>query len=160
MSKSNRSGKPKPPANPSEPTPSPWLEVYERIAPWAEITCIGEDHRDIMQDVMEKALTVSPHGHPCPDAWFKTCVRNRYLSIKKRQSNADMDAVSTQSGTYHMADVREVLEGIEPWKRDLFELHYLHGVPVGIISRQVLLNTNAIYTAINEAADIVKARLK
>jgi len=134
--------------------------VYERIAPWAEITCIGEDHRDIMQDVMEKALTVSPYGHPCPDAWFKTCVRNRYLALKKSQSRQTTGEVSTQSGTYQIADVREVLNGIEPWKRDLFELHYLHGIPVGVISRQVLLNVNVIYSAINEAADVVKARLK
>jgi len=134
--------------------------VYERIEPWAEITCIGEDHRDIMQDVMEKALTIPPDGHPCPDAWFKTCICNRYLSIKKEQNLQSTGGVSTQSGTYEIADVREVLNGIEPWKRDLFELHYLHGIPIGVISRQVFLNVNVIYSAINEAADIVKSRLK
>jgi len=155
MSKSKRSGKRTPPTNPSK-----WVEVYERCATWAEITCVGEDHRDIMQDVIEKVLTGAPQDHPNPDAYFKVAIRNRYFTVLKERQKIMPDAVSTQSGTYQIAEVRDALSGIEAWKSGLFELHYIHGLGVPILARQIGLGRTIVYDAINEVAEIVKARLK
>lgn len=158
MSKSKRNIKQAPSSFRSN-DPDLWLSVYQRVEPWAQITCIGEDYRDIMQDVMATALEIGPSDHPNADAWFKLCVRNRFLAIKKRQRKESMDAISTSTGTYQMADVNEVLNGVEFWKRGLFELHYMHGVPVQVICKQVGLNAAIVYNAINEVANIVKDRL-
>lgn len=159
MSKSKKISKPKPSSFPSKNSDL-WLDVYNRVEPWAQITCIGEDHRDIMQDVMAIALEIGPSNHPNADAWFKLCVRNRFLAIKKKQRSESMDRVSTDSGTYQMSDVNEVLNGVEYWKRGLFELHYLHGVPVTVICKQIGLNSTIIYNAINSVALTVKKRLQ
>ena len=158
MSKSKRPSAKKPNTSPSDNSHL-WTETYNVVLPWAELICLGQDHRDIMQDVMEKALTSAPQDHPNPVAWFRAAVRNRYLNIVRDQELRRGAAISTPSGNYQIASIDEALEGVDWFDAEVFKLHYVHGVPVMAICLQIKSNKTTVYDAINRAAEAVKQRL-
>jgi len=136
-----------------------WTSVYSVVEGWASIVCQGQDHRDIMQDVMEKALTTAPQDHPNPVAWFRASVRNRYLNIIRDTELRKGAAISTPSGNYQIASIDEALSGVDWFDAEVFRLHYIHGVSVRAISYQIECPASTVYDAINKASNIVKQRL-